>query len=137
MESWVSVNGELNCNKFSSRKTYTLRADGSVTLDDRFSNGVHSVFDGSWCYDGHTLTLKILGKDGKMHILSLMVVWYDDFHIELKFCDIDDYRKALMIGGATNVSAAYDENGCLKTYMEIKGGVSTFMIQGPEVYVKE
>ena len=137
MESWVSVNGKLNCNKFSSRKTYTLRGDGSVTLDDIFSNGMHSVFDGSWSYDGHTLTLKMLGKDGKMHILSLMVVWYDDFHIELKFCDIDDYRKALIIGGATNVSAAYDENGCLKTYMEIKGGVSTFMIQGPEVYVKE
>lgn len=135
-ESWSLVAGKMNCNKFVFTHMYTLRADG--TISHEFINGrSKSVFEGTWSYEDGCLLMKFAGKDGKAYVYSLNVVWYSDSQIEIRRNKLDEYRASLMVEGVKRVSASYDENGCLKTYMEFANTTPVFMIESPYFYVKQ
>jgi hypothetical protein len=115
---------------------YTLRADG--TISHELGNGrSKSVFEGTWSYEDGCLVMKFAGKDGKAYVYSLNVVWYSDSQIEMRRNKLDEHRASLMVEGVKRVSASYDENGCLKTYMEFANTTPLFMIESPHFYVKQ
>lgn len=135
LESWSMISGKMHSNKLLFKYIYTLRADGSASYEF-LSNGSRSVFEGSWTYENGMLLTKLLGKDGKTYDISLLIVWYDDSHIEIRKGNLDEYRRSLLVGGVKRASVLYDDDGNLKTYMEITGATPVFMIESAPVYVR-
>ena len=131
MKSVTPATKYSNTMVFTATHGYVFSDDGTCQTTTRVGDQ-ETTAGGKWSCDKDILTLNLGNASGKTVTMRFKLLWYGDDQFEMRYADLEEYRKLLSVGEIRDLSCTYDDRGCMTTRMTIQGSTTT-MLESPLV----